>query len=335
MLNPTANPTPSPTPYPTPCLCRCLVVLLLAAVGVGATAAPTEPHDPVAAAALDPDILGPVVRDAFAAVHRGLSTDAVLADNALLTAFDDRVRVALTAGPTKAAPSWNPAVDTFAARWMLLRLRKSGRLNVPTTRRVKADPDAPAPPPRDTYAPAAEIAARLTLDRFGGSLDATMCDPERRARFDAEAARLSADLVGVTPTLLRSAALGLRKARRLRPELTVRIADWGRTLATHRAADLVGDLDQIPRVPGVYLFRDAEGYLYIGEAKNLRVRLTQHLSGEGQPALTAYLGVADLDALTIELHAFAPESNARLTAHRRAYESELIDTRQPKFNVRP
>ena len=132
-----------------------------------------------------------------------------------------------------------------------------------------------------------------------------------------------------------SAALGLRKARQLRPELTVRIADWGRTLTTHAAADLRDHLGHIPRVPGVYLFRNAEGYLYIGEAKNLRSRLAQHLGGEGQPALSTYLGEADLDTLTVELHAFDPESNGRLTAHRRAYESELINTRQPRFNVRP
>lgn len=320
---------------PPPARRLLVLLLLLAAAGLRVSAAPTEPDDPVAAAALDPGTLGPVVRDAFAAVHEGLSTDAVLADNALLTAFDDRVRLAMAAAPTKAAPSWNPDVDTFAARWMLLRLRKSGRLNVPTTARVVADPDAPEAPPRNAYAPAVEIAARLTLDRFGGSLDAVMCDPERRTHFDAVAARLSADLEGVTPTLLRSAALGLRKARRLRPELTVRIADWDRAISTQPAADLLADLDQIPRVPGVYLFRDADGYLYIGEAKNLRTRLTQHLSGEGQPALTAYLGVADLDALTVEVHAFDPDSNARLASHRRAYESELIDTRQPKFNVRP
>ena len=215
---------------------------------------------------------------------------------------------------------------------MLLRLRKSGQLDVPTTVRVAVDSNAP---PRDAYATAAEIAARLTLDRFGGSLDAAMCDPPRRAHFDAEAARLTTDLEGLTPTLLRSAALGLRKARRLRPELTVRIADWGRTLTTHAAADLRDHPGHIPRVPGVYLFRNAEGYLYIGEAKNLRSRLAQHLGGEGQPALSTYLGEADLDTLTVELHAFDPESNGRLTDHRRAYESELINTRQPRFNVRP
>ncbi len=293
--------------------------------------ADVAPDDPVAAAAFDSDTLGPKVRDAFAAVHRGLSADALLADDILLHAFDRRVRTAL-ATPRGKPPSWNPAIDTFAARWMLLRLRKSGQLDVPTTARVAVALNAP---PRDTYATAAEIAARLTLDRFGGSLDAAMCDPPRRAHFDAEAARLTAGLEGLTPTLLRAAALGLRKARRLRPELTVRIADWGRTLTTHAAADLIADPQRIPRVPGVYLFRNAQGYLYIGEAKDLRVRLTQHLGGEGQPALTAHLGAVDLNTLTIELHAFDPESNGRLTAHRRAYESELIHTRQPKFNVRP
>jgi len=307
--------------------CRLLILVLLSG---GVPALATRPHDPVAAADLNSDTLGPAVRDAFALTHQGLSSDALLADDALLSAFDTRVRQAVADPETDASPRRD--AKTFAARWMLLRLRKTGKLDVPTTARVAADPNAP---PRDAYATAAEIAARLTLDRFGGSLDAAMCDPPRRAHFDTEAARLTADVDGVTPALLRAAALGLRKARRLRPELTVRIADWDRTITTHRAADLFTDAGPIPRGPGVYLFRNAEEYLYIGEAKDLRVRLTQHLNGTGQPALAAHLGIANPNTLTVELHAFAPESNGRLTAHRRAYESELIDSRQPRFNVRP
>ena len=311
---------------PPPPLSRWLIIAALLAPCAPAEATPETPGDPVAAAAFDSHTLGPRVRAAFAATHAGLSTDALLADDARLEAFDRHVQAATRlAAPDRA---WDHHADTFAARWMLLRLRKSGQLDVPTTARVAVDSN-------DAYATAAEIAARLTLDRFGGSLDAAMCDPPRRAHFDAEAARLTTDLEGLTPTLLRSAALGLRKARQLRPELTVRIADWGRTLTTHAASDLRDHPGHIPRVPGVYLFRNAEGYLYIGEAKNLRSRLAQHLGGEGQPALSTYLGEADLDTLTVELHAFDPESNGRLTAHRRAYESELINTRQPRFNVRP
>ena len=294
---------------------------------------PEAEFDPVAAAGLSTDSLAPVVRAAFAAAHRGFSVDVLLSDDELLHAFDRRVTDALDRAPAASGPPPGDAAPrVFAARWQLLRLRKTGRLNVPTTARRRADPDAP---PRAAYAPAAEVAARLTQDRFGGSLDAVLCDPPRRAHFDAEAARLAAVVAGVTPAALRRTALALRKTRRLRPELTARIADWGRVVTVHRAADLIAAPEHIPTAPGVYLFRDPTGYLYIGEAGNLRVRLRQHLTGDGQPTLAAHLNAADPAGLTVEVHAFEPQSNARLAAHRRAYESELIYTRQPRFNVRP
>jgi hypothetical protein len=39
--------------------------------------------------------------------------------------------------------------------------------------------------------------------------------------------------------------------------------------------------------------------------------------------------------VTIELHIFPKTSPARKLTVRRAYESELIRSREPKFNVRP
>ena len=43
------------------------------------------------------------------------------------------------------------------------------------------------------------------------------------------------------------------------------------------AESLVENVDLIPRKPGIYIFRDSTGYLYIGEAGSLRLRVAQHL----------------------------------------------------------
>ena len=92
----------------------------------------------------------------------------------------------------------------------------------------------------------------------------------------------------------------------------------------------------MPTAPGVYIFRDATGYLYIGEAKNLRTRLKQHLNDSNRTLLADYLSQhADTKTVQLEIHAFDPKSNARLVAYRRAYESDLIAIRQPRFNIRP
>ncbi|MFC1757557.1 hypothetical protein ACFL2H_02155 [Planctomycetota bacterium] len=55
------------------------------------------------------------------------------------------------------------------------------------------------------------------------------------------------------------------------------------------------------------------------------------------PAFTLYycIRVGDERVLSIEIHTFDPESLAKKTRIRRANESEIIASRQPKFNVRP
>jgi excinuclease UvrABC nuclease subunit len=121
----------------------------------------------------------------------------------------------------------------------------------------------------------------------------------------------------------------------LRPEKVKRIVDWGAAVSTFAAADLFRDPVLIPRQPGVYFFRDRTGYLYIGEADNLRLRVAKHLDHSDRKALARYLwdhGVADL---AVELHAFAPTSDGGRKGHRRVYESEMIASRNPRFNIQP
>ena len=64
----------------------------------------------------------------------------------------------------------------------------------------------------DAYDFAAEIAWRLTNDKFGDlSLDEIFCDPEKAATFDRAAKRFAP---GFEPAQYRWAALRLRKASR-------------------------------------------------------------------------------------------------------------------------
>jgi excinuclease UvrABC nuclease subunit len=105
-------------------------------------------------------------------------------------------------------------------------------------------------------------------------------------------------------------------------------------MARERIRDLK-DTDIVPSGPGVYIFRDSTGYLYIGESANLRTRLAKHLDQSDSKSLAYYLRKNGVDTVTVELHAFDPDSNARLKEMRRAYESELIHSRKPRFNIAP
>ena len=127
----------------------------------------------------------------------------------------------------------------------------------------------------------------------------------------------------------------LRKTRKLKPELITRIADWGREVTIHDANSIAANSQQIPEHPGVYIFRDRSGYLYIGQTENLRERLTTHLDQSHNQSLAHYLKEQGAKNISIEIHAFDPKSRAKETMVRRAYESELIRSRKPRFNIQP
>ena len=255
-----------------------------------------------------------VVRQSFAATHNGWSSDEVLVHDQRNQAFLQACRQQL------------PEMKDREFNWTMLNLRKAKKLPGKVTKRASHK--------HGSYRHAAEIAARGIEDRHRQNIDRALCDADLRREFD-EAAH---ELAPSTPAyLLRKAALGLRKSHQLKPELVVRVADWGRTVSNFAIDELQSDLEQIPRQPGVYLFADASGYLYIGEASNLRERLTDHLHQSDRSTLAKYLEKRreDDSPVRIEIHAFDPNSPARQVAMRRAYESELIRSRKPKFNVRP
>jgi predicted GIY-YIG superfamily endonuclease len=252
-----------------------------------------------------------VVAQAFVATHDGRSTDDVVIDDSLNAAFIEQCRKEL----------WDASPEEL--NWALLNLRKAASLGpVASLRRQRRHGD---------YCHAAEIAARHVEDKFSSSLDRVLCSQEGKREFDELSQRLSP---GVPVYFLRKAALMLRKCRKLRPELIKRVADWETTLLQYSAEEVRAEPILVPSCPGIYIFSNATGYLYIGEASDLRARVRKHLDHSDRKALARYLWEEGLQGLIVELHAFARESNGRLTMCRRAYESDLIKTRQPRFNIK-
>ncbi|XZE51675.1 nucleotide excision repair endonuclease [Planctomycetaceae bacterium SH139] len=259
-----------------------------------------------------------IVLDSFRQSHDGWSADEVLLDDVRRARFLEAVR------------KHSADLSEQEINETLLRLRKAGKLRIKSTRRGQ--------PPAERYRPAAEIAARLVIDRRQATTDLQVttdmivADPSLRTEFFREARRISPEVESYAALKW---VLNLRKSRRLRPELVARVVDWQREIQTRSYQELRQSETVIPAQPGVYLFRDATGYLYIGEAKNLRERLREHLRTSDRQGLADYLEEHGGQDLTVELHVFPTDSPARQASHRRAYESDLIRTRQPRLNVRP
>jgi len=263
----------------------------------------------------DNNLLKSIVKEAYAAAHDGYSADEVLLDDKLQAAFQTECRERL------------PDADPERCNWTLLNLRKAGDLEVKATKSREVS-EGDLEPLRHV----AEIAARVVQDQHRSSIDRVMASPQWKADFDASAKQISPE---VDAYLVRRAAFQLRKTRQLQPELITRLADWGREVRTYTVEELRAQPALAPDQPGIYLFRDSSGYLYIGEAVDLRKRLGQHLDQSDRQSLANYLKELKSDSVTIELHTFAPDSRIKELAVRRAYESELIRSRNPRFNIRP
>lgn len=256
-----------------------------------------------------------VVNQAFVQTHDGFSSDEVILQTELNQRFIATCREKL------------PETDAATFNWTLLNMRKAGLLKTKATKRNRVE--------LDDVKPIAEIAARSVLDRTSVSTDRIMADPALRSKFDAAALKIDPD---IDLYRVRKAAFQLRKQRKLKPELIVRIADWDRQITTHKIADLQSNIDVIPEHPGIYIFRDETGYLYIGQSDNLQKRLTEHLDESHNFSLAKYLSAAQEieDAnISIEIHSFPKDSRAAEVMIRRAYESELIRSRKPRFNIQP
>ena len=258
-----------------------------------------------------------IAANAFSDVHDGWSSDEVILQEELNEAFISKCRKI-------AAEDQLTGISEGDLNWALMNLRKAGKLKSKTTKRKKAD--------TASVRHVAEIVTRSIIDKHQCSIDRLMCRIELRSEFDESAQKFddSIDLYAV-----RKAAFQLRKARRLKPELIGRIADWGRKVETHKIAKVLKDPTVLAERPGIYIFRDATGYLYIGQTDNLRERLQEHLDESHNVSLAGYLKKESQDSITIEVHSFDPDSKASEVRVRRAYESELIASRKPRFNLQP
>lgn len=200
----------------------------------------------------------------------------------------------------------------------LLNIRKSGRL--PRTGRCTSTFFSN----EEDYRFAAEIAARVIQRRDGHALDAILCDPDLCNQLDELAMEIAP---GFSPLQYRWAALNLRKAKKLSPEILGRVIQ-SETVLTFRVDGL--PLDAIPTNQGLYLFYDPPQTLYIGEASHLRSRLKQHLDHSDNRGLAHWLWEHGVSGTLLEIHVLPRETP---TAHRRALETELIRSRKPLFNV--
>lgn len=252
------------------------------------------------------------IRDAFRATHDGRSVDDVIIDDDLNDKFIQECR------------NKDLSDSVRDLNWCLVNARKQGKIGPVAAKRVNYN--------HDDYLHASEIAARLVCDKHGLSVDRVLCDPVLRHEFDLIAIPIVPD---VSEYLLRKAALKLRKTRKLKPELVVRVASWGKDILTLTGDEIIQSPELIPKKPGIYIFRDNTGYLYIGESGQLRQRVVKHLDHSDRKSLAHYLWQNGATSITVEMHAFDPKSEGRMTRNRRAYESDLIQSRQPKFNIQP
>lgn len=250
------------------------------------------------------DVIRDAVVDAFYASHNGSSIDWLLANPSLQGQFHEACR---ETGLIGSPADWNRE---------LLRLRKTGDFpKRGTINKVQVTDEE-----LDAYSFAAEIAWRLTSDRFAGpSLDEIFCDPAKAAHFDRTARRLAA---GVEATQFRWAALRLRKASR---ELVNEVKKYHFVFAKRDFTRFQAWRGFKPKrlngEPGVYLLRRADkSPLYIGRAFDLGKRLAQHAASSAISGEVAHVSVIAGEEL--------PGAE-----YRSAFKEELVRRHQPLWNV--
>lgn len=109
----------------------------------------------------------------------------------------------------------------------------------------------------------------------------------------------------------------------------------------------IGLTDQLPRRPGVYLFKDRDGrVIYVGKASNLRTRVRQYFYGDTRRSVANMMKELDsIDHLVCEstleaevaevrlIHAHRPRHNRRSRPPKTSHFVELTDERYPRLSV--
>ena len=216
----------------------------------------------------------PTVVEAFRQVHDGYGTDRVVVDPHYNALFLQRCR---ELGLTQSDYHLNHA---------LFDARKSKKVLLPQATKPTKFTDY------DDYEFASEIAFRHLQRKEGVTLDRVLCDPALRARFDEIAQRLAPEQ---SVLKLRCAALNLRKSHRLRP-----LRGEAPTYDLVSAGPVARiNLDEIPAMPGMYVFYDKARPIFAGETAKLRARIGQHLEHSQALGLPEWLEVGSPQGLEL------------------------------------
>lgn len=225
---------------------------------------------------------------AFGKVHDGFSVDRVVADPELSSRFAEECSKQGLFGDHR---TWNR---------LLFRLRKAGRTsNFPTTNRTSFTWEE-----CDPYLFASEIALQRMLTEGVGTLDDVLCDPALAERFD-KIARIYAP--NFTSLQYRWAALKLRKESK--DSMTRAALLTSPTLLNKSFKLSAASTKKVNKESGLYLINDAESesIMYIGEALNLRERLSSQLDLnplEAWDAKKVTVQIAPLSVRAAELLAY-------------------------------
>jgi site-specific DNA-methyltransferase (adenine-specific) len=204
------------------------------------------------------DDIAPAVIEAFRAVHRGYSTDWLLADKELNAEFVENCRrLSISGGPR----DWNARLLT------LRKTKKLGRVSVQRAPRLDGKKL------RECEF-ASEISLSELREALNMTLDRILCDPQLAERFDVLADEISP---GFPSVYYRWAALGLRKEAAHARKYALRFSSELENVSLVRPQS-VGDLspDDIPEHAGVYLLLSPDSSmrqrtaLYVGETQCLR-----------------------------------------------------------------
>jgi site-specific DNA-methyltransferase (adenine-specific) len=228
------------------------------------------------------DVIRDAIVAAFYATNDGHSTDWLLASPDLQANFHDACH---DAGLIGSPLDWNRR---------LLRLRKSGHF--PKEGELKKIHFSAIE--MDNYGFAAEIAWRLTTERFrDASLDEILCDPEKADFFDRTAKRFAAHYNAAG---CRWAALRLRKAsKELVHEMkqfhfVVGSRDFPRRAINWQSCDF----NRYGGKPGVYLLQDEEkNQLFLDRTLDLGGRLEQHYRSASSARRIGYVSMIPADEL--------------------------------------
>lgn len=260
------------------------------------------------------DALLDIVKQAFFDSHNGVSTDELLCD-------DDKLRV-FDAFAQQQARAAGIAVTVTEARHLLLNIRKSGKLGPVVDKRYRGN--------HDPYKHIAETAARICEDRHRTTVDRILCDPAMRKDFDDAAGQFRTD---ASSKDIRLAAMGLRKAKQLRPLVAQTLLRPTQVIQLSVTA-IQQDGSQVPRVPGTYVFSSSSQCLYVGEADDLHRRVVkEHCVHSDRQQLAHHLWQHGPDDVFVEIRSYDGILDAKKKPVRRALEAELIEARRPAFNI--